>query len=162
MKLEDPNSIGLGNIKIEDPIPPEVRNFLTNGKQVKIINNNGDVKQMQLIFNNDLKKVMAKKIKSNLPPKPKYIIETHTIKKILKGHGSEAFKKSGGLFHKAPKPNVCFCIIGPTDVEGTKMLNIVCENESEVDKWISYIEIVINYFRKNKTIKGAVVINKKI
>ena len=162
MKLEDPNSIGLGNIKIEDPIPPEVRNYLTNGKQVKIINNNGDVKQMQLIFNNDLKKVMGKKIKSNLPPKPKYIIDTPTIKKIVKGYGTDAFKKSGGLFHKAPKPNVCFSIIGPTDVEGTKALNVVCDDEKEVDKWISYIEIVINYFRRNKTIKGAVVIKKTL
>ena len=63
IQLEDPNSIGVDEIKIVEPIPPEVRNFLTNGKQVKIINEQGDVKQMQLIFAQDLMKVSAKKIK---------------------------------------------------------------------------------------------------
>ena len=48
---------------------------------------------MQLLFSKDLMKVSAKKIKSNLPPKPKYIIDTPTIKKVLKGHGTDAFKK---------------------------------------------------------------------
>ena len=160
VKLEDPNSIGLTDIKIVDPIPPPVRNFLTNGKQVKIINNNGDVKQMQLIFNQDLLRVSCKKLKSKLPPKPKYIIDTPTIKKIVKGHGTDAFKKSKGLFRKIPKPEVCFSIIGPTTVEGTKSFNVECESEQEVDKWIKYMEIVINYFRKTHTIKGTVVIKK--
>ena len=48
---------------------------------------------MQLLFSKDLMKVSAKKIKSNLPPKPKYIIDTPTIKKVLKGHRIDAFKK---------------------------------------------------------------------
>ena len=93
VQLEDPNSIGVDEIKIIEPIPPEVRNFLTNGKQLKIINDQGDVKDMQLLFSKDLMKVSAKKIKSNLLPKPKYIIDTPTIKKVLKGHGIDAFKK---------------------------------------------------------------------
>ena len=37
--MEDPNKIHVDEIKIVEPIPPEVKNFLTNGKQVKIINN---------------------------------------------------------------------------------------------------------------------------
>jgi len=133
IQLEDPNSIGVDEIKIVEPIPPEVRNFLTNGKQVKIVNENGDIKQMQLVFSKDLMKVSAKKLKSNLPPKPKYIIDTPTIKKILKGHGTDAFKKSKGLFRKIPPPEVCFSIIGPTNVEGTKSLNVQCDNEKDVD-----------------------------
>ena len=160
IQLEDPNSILVDDIKIAEPIPPEVRNFLTSGKQVKIINNNGDVKQMQLIFSPDLMKVSAKKIKSNLPPKPKYIIETPTIKKILKGHGTDAFKKSKTLFRKIPPPEICFSIIGPTSVEGVKSLNVQCETEKEVDKWIKYLQIVINYFKKTHTIKGTVIVKK--
>ena len=160
IQLEDPNSIGVDEIKIVEPIPPEVRNFLTNGKQVKIINEQGDSKQMQLVFSKDLMKVSAKKIKSNLPPKPKYIIDTPTIKKILKGHGTDAFKKSKGLFRKIPPPEVCFSIIGPTTVDGMKALNVQCENEKEVDRWIKYIQIVINYFKKTHAIKGAVIIKK--
>ena len=160
VKLEDPDAIDLTHIKIEEPIPPEVRNYLTSGKQVKIISDHGDVKQMQLTFNQDLLKVSCKKIKSNLPPKPKYIIDTPTIKKLLKGHGTDAFKKSKGLFRKVPKPELCFSIIGPTTVDGTKSFNVECESEAEVDRWIKYIEIVINYFRKTHTIKGTVVIKK--
>ena len=160
VELEDPNKIHVDEIKIVEPIPPEVKNFLTNGKQVKIINNNGDVKPMQLIFTQDLMKVSAKKLKSNLPPKPKYIIDTLTIKKILKGHGTDAFKKSKGLFRSIPKPENCFSIIGPTDVEGTKALNVECENEKDVDRWIKYLSIVMNYFKKTKGIKGNILIKK--
>ena len=160
IELEDPNSIGVDDIKIVEPIPPEVRNFLTSGKQVKIINDHGDVKQMQLIFSSDLMKVSAKKIKSNLPPKPKYIIDTPTIKKILKGHGTDAFKKSKGLFRKIPAPEICFSIIGPTTVDGMKSLNIQCESEKEVDRWLKYLQIVINYFKKTHTIKGTVIVKK--
>ena len=160
IELEDPNSIGVEDIKIVEPIPSEVRNFLTSGKQVKIINNHGDVKQMQLIFSSDLMKVSAKKVKSTLPPKQKYVIETHTIKKILKGHGTDAFKKSKGLFRKIPPPEICFSIIGPTTVEGVKSLNVQCENEKEVDRWLNYLSVVINYFRKTHTIKGAVIVKK--
>jgi hypothetical protein len=158
--LEDPNSIGVEDIKIVEPIPAEVRNFLTSGRQVKIINDHGDVKQMQLIFSSDLMKVSARKVKSTLPPKPKYIIETHTIKKILKGHGTNAFKKSKGLFRKIPPPEVCFSIIGPTTVDGVKALNVECESEKDVDKWLKYLSVVINYFKKTHTIKGAVIFKK--
>ena len=160
VQLEDPNSIGVDEIKIIEPIPPEVRNFLTNGKQVKVINDHGDIKDMQLIFSQDLMKVSAKKPKSNLPPKPKYIIDTPTIKKILKGHGTDAFKKSKGLFRKIPPPEICFSIIGPTTVDGTKSINVECENEKEVDRWIKYLQIVINYFKKTHTIKGTVIVKK--
>jgi hypothetical protein len=41
VELEDPNKIHVDEIKIVEPIPPEVKNYLTSGKQVKIINNNG-------------------------------------------------------------------------------------------------------------------------
>ena len=160
IELENPNKINVEEIKIIEPIPPEVKNFLTNGKQVKIINEQGEVKQMQLIFSQDLMKVSAKKLKSTLPPKPKYIIDTITIKKILKGHGTDAFKKSKGLFRNIPNPEVCFSIIGPTTVDGVQALNIECETEAEADKWIDYLKIVINYFKKTKAIKGNVVIKK--
>ena len=160
VKLEDPNSIGVEDYKLVEPIPSEVRNFLTSGKQVKIINDKGDVKQMQLIFSPDLMKVSARKVKSALPPKQKYIIETHTIKKILKGHGTDAFKKSKGLFRKIPPPEICFSIIGPTTVDGPKSLNVQCEDEKEVNKWLNYLSLVINYFKKTHAIKGAVIIKK--
>ena len=159
VKLEDPNKINVSEIKINEPIPPEVRNFLTSGKQVKVISEDGEIHSMQLIFSHDLMKVSCKKLKSDLPPKPKYIIDTPTIKKVVKGHGTDAFQKSKGFFRSIPKPEVCFSIIGPTTVEGVKQFNIECESEKEVDKWIKYLQIVINYFKKTH-IKGSVVIKK--
>ena len=160
IQLEKTEEIDISDIKITNKIKPEVKNFLTNGKQLKIINNRGDIKQMQLSFSQDLLKITAKKIKSNLPPKPKYIIETTQIKQIIKGHGTDAFKKSKGWFRKIPKPEICFSIIGPTTVDGVKAINVQCENEKDVDRWINYMEIVINYFKKTQAIKSTVIIKK--
>ena len=160
VKLEVVDDIDFTDIKIVNPIKPEVKNFLTSGKQLKIINSNGDVKQMQLMFSQDLLKITAKKIKSNLPPKPKYVIETSQIKQIVKGHGTDAFKKSKGIFRSIPKPEVCFSIIGPTTLDGVKAINVQCETEADVDKWLNYMEIVVNHFKKTKTIKSQVVIKK--
>ncbi|MBR4619254.1 MAG: hypothetical protein IKO49_08120, partial [Bacilli bacterium] len=159
VQLEDPNKINVSEIKINEPIPPEVRNFLTSGKQVKVISEDGEIKPMVLVFSNDLMKISCKKSKSDLPPKPKYIIDTPTIKKVVKGHATDAFAKSKGFFRSIPKPEVCFSIIGPTTVDGVKQFNIECESEKEVDKWIKYLQIVINYFKKTH-IKGSVLIKK--
>ena len=160
VKLEKVDDIDYEDIKVVNPIKPEIKNFLTSGKQLKIINSKGDIKQMQLMFSQDLLKISAKKIKSNLPPKPKYIIETKQIKQIIKGHGTDAFKKSKGFFRSIPKPEVCFSIIGPTTVEGVKAINVQCENSKDADKWINYIEIVINYFKRTQAIKSTVLIKK--
>ena len=96
-----------------------------------------------------------------MPPKPKYVIETNNIKEIIKGYGTDYFKKSGGLFRSAPKPELCLTIIGPKTVEGTKSINVICKTERDVDKWISNIEELINYFQKQK-LMGNVVIDKKV
>ena len=65
------------------------------------------------------------------------------------------------MFRKVPPQEICFSIIGTTSIEGTKSLNVECESEKEVDKWIKYIQIVINYFKKTKAIKGAVLVKTK-
>jgi hypothetical protein len=59
-----------------------------------------------------------------------------------------------------PKAEKCFSIIGPATVDGVKAINVECEQEEEVNKWINYLEIIINYFKKTKAIKTAVVIKK--
>jgi hypothetical protein len=62
---------------------------------------NGDVKTMQLSMSWDLMKIVARRPKSNLAPKPKYVIDTILIKQIIKGHGTDAFKNSKGFFRKS-------------------------------------------------------------
>ena len=158
-QVEDP---GFTEIKIIEPIRPEIKNYLTSGKQLKLINDHGEIKEKQLMFTQDLLKVQAKLIKSNYPPKPKYVIETNNIKAIIKGHGTDAFKKSRRLFRSIPKPELCFSIIGPRTESGyVKTLNVVCKTEKECNKWIDYMEIVIIYFQRKKFL-GNVEIKKTI
>ena len=161
-KLEEVEEIDFTEIRIIEPIRPEIKNYLTSGKQLRIVNEHGEIKEKQLLFTQDLLKVQAKLIKSNFPPKSKYVIETNNIKAIIKGYGTDAFKKSGGLFRSVPRPEFCFSIIGPKTEDGTtKSINVICNNESEVNKWINYMEKVIIYFQKKK-LMGSVNIKKTI
>jgi hypothetical protein len=59
-----------------------------------------------------------------------------------------------------PKAEICFSIIGPMTVDGVKTLNVECPNEDEANRWFNYLEILITYFKKTKTIKTAVLIKK--
>ena len=121
----------------------------------------GDVKNMQLLMSQDLLYIMLKKPKNITdPPKSKYIIESSSIKQVIKGHGTDAFKKSKGFFRSVPSPEKCFSIIGPTTIDGLRSFNIECENENEVDKWINSLEMVIVFLKKSKIIKNNVVIRK--
>jgi hypothetical protein len=58
---------------------------------------------MHLAMTQDFLKIIAKKPKSNLPPKTKYIIDTAQMKQIIKGHGTDAFKNSKGFFRKGKR-----------------------------------------------------------
>ena len=97
------------------------------------------------MFSQDLLKVYCKKLKVNLPPKPKYLIETPHIVKTIKGHGTEIFKKTKGVFRSAPKQELCFSILGTPD--GSKSINVECESEAEVENWVSSIDMVVNYIK---------------
>ncbi|MCQ2815882.1 MAG: hypothetical protein MJ252_01325 [archaeon] len=41
-------------------------------------------------------------------------------------------------------------------------MDVVCSKKSECDKWMNYLEVVVKYFMKNKTIKTNVEIRKNI
>lgn len=153
-KLEEVEDYDFNQIKIKkSSIPSYVSNFLNNGKIVKIVNNLGEIKKKYLYFTDDFMKVIAKKVNSNLAPKQKYIIDIVCINSIIKGYGTESFKKSKRFYRALPESNKCFSIIGFHPIEGQKSINVICEKESEVDKWISYMKIVINYLQENKRIK---------
>ncbi len=49
----------------------------------------------------DLSLIIGKKLKCKHPPKPKYVLDTSEIKQVIKGHGTEAFKKSKGIFRSS-------------------------------------------------------------
>lgn len=51
------------------------------------------------MLSSDLLSICAKKQQFiNEKPKPKYNIQLNQIKRLIKGHGTEAFKKSKGFF----------------------------------------------------------------
>ena len=109
----------------------------------------------------DLNKISCKKPGKNLPPKPKYVIETNQIKRIIQGYGTKAFEKHSGIFKKrifnfkpAPPPEKCFTIIGPTTVDGEKSFNIECDTPEDANKWIECLEIVGSLFKKNLLIRS--------
>ena len=61
------------------------------------------------------------------------------------------------ILKKVPPSENCFSIIGPNTVEGSRSFNIECDTTDETTKWVEYLEIVINYFRKNQKIKSNIV-----
>ena len=75
-------------------------------------------------------------------------MDASSIKKILKGYGTDAFQKSKGFFRNIPNPERYFFIFGPTTVDGVQTINIECENEKDDDEWIKTLEIAINYIKK--------------
>ena len=153
-ELEKIEEYDIKEIKLnKSSMPPSyVINFLNNGKIVKIVNNHGEIKKKYLYFTPDFLKVMASKLNNVLPPKPKYIIETATINSVIKGYGTDFFKKSKRFYRALPEFNKCFSIIAFDPIEGEKSINIICEKESEVDKWINCIKIIIGYLQENKAI----------
>ena len=107
VKLEKLEDLSFKDIKVENPIKPEIKNFVISGKIVKMYsinknryNSSGDKKKMHLSMTQDMNKISCKKPGKNLPPKPKYVIETNHIKKIIQGYGTKAFEKHSGIFKK--------------------------------------------------------------
>lgn len=153
-KLEEVEDYDFNQIKSKKTsLPSYVSNFLNNGKIVKVVNNLGETKKKYLFFTTDFLKVIAKKVNSNLAPKQKYVIDTDCINSIIKGYGTEAFKKSKRFYRALPDVNKCFSIIGFHPTEGQKSINVICEKESDADKWLNYMKIVISYLQENKRIK---------
>ena len=70
--------------------------------------------------------------------------EGKKIVKATKGHGTEVFKKTKGLFKSAPKAELCFSIIGAKD----KSINVECDSEAEVDHWVKSVELIAEYMKK--------------
>ena len=83
------------------------------------------------------------------------MIESASIKQIIRGHGTEAFAKTKGLFRSIPKAEKCFSIIGPATIDGVKSINIECETEQDAAKWVNYLETVVIFLRKTKVIKTS-------
>ena len=119
-------------------------NFITSDIPVKALNPKGKIKEFMLKFSPDLMKIYLCKPKLALiPPKEKYTVET-PLCSVVKGHGTEEFKKLGGIFSKPPDQSLCFSIIQQGGIK-RKSLNIVCSNGDDCDKIFGCFEVGIYY-----------------
>ena len=134
-------------IKTTAIVKRPLNNFITGEIPVKALNPKGKIKEFILKFSPDLMKIYLLKPKLPLiPPKQKYTLET-PLCTIVKGHGTEEFNKSSGIFSKPPDKNLCFSII-QQKMEGEKnpkSLNIVCSSDKECDKIYGCFEVGIYY-----------------
>ena len=145
-KKEEDKTIALPNdqeIKIAKLIKGSLYDYITNGITVKGLNPKGKPKEFILSFSPDLMKIYFHKPKTPLvPAKAKYTLET-PLSKIVKGHGTDLFKKAGGVFSKPPDKALCFSIIMDKQ-EGEKKeksLNVICNNDKECEKIFEAFEI---------------------
>ena len=154
-KLEEIEDYDMNQIDLnKKSIPPAyVTNFLSNGKIVSVVNDLGEIKKKYLLFSPDFLKIIAKDVKGNVPTKQKYIINTKNIKSVIKGYGTDAFKKCKRLFRSTPESEKCFSIIAFEPSEGEYSINVICEKESEANKWVKYIKDIIIYLQENKIIQ---------
>jgi hypothetical protein len=138
-------------IKSAKLIKSTLYDYITSGITVKGLNPKGKAKEFVLSFSPDLMKIYFHKPKTPLiPPKIKYTLET-PITKIVKGHGTDLFKKAGGVFSKPPDKALCFSIIQDKleNEKKERSLNVICSNDKECEKIFGAIELGI-YFAKTK------------
>ena len=146
--FEIPNNKEIKTIK---SINGSLYNYITNGITIKGLNPKGKIKEFVLSFSPDLMKIYFHKPKVPLiPPKAKYTLET-ALSNIVKGHGTDLFKKAGGILKKPPDKALCFSVIQDKleEEKKEKSLNVVCANEKECEKIFAAFEIGI-YFAKIK------------
>ena len=133
-------------IEKEKIIKNEIYNVITKGILVKSPNPKGKIKEFNLAFAPDLMKIYLKKPKSsNIPPKSKYTIETPLIKDVIPQYLIPNFKKG-----KPPDKQLCFAIEQEL-IEGQKepkILVIICSNHSEENKLWGYVEIIVDYIKR--------------
>lgn len=154
-KLEEIEDYDMNKIKLnKKSIPPAyVINFLNNGKIVNVANDLGEIKKKYLFFTPDFLKIIAKDVKGNAPTKSKYIINIKYLKSVIKGYGTDAFKKCKRFFRAIPEPEKCFSLIAFDPSEGENSINVICEKESEANKWVKFIKEIIIYLQENKIIQ---------
>ena len=135
-----------------------LKDLLTKGIKVGVVNPKGKVKDKIMKFSLDLMKVQCNKPLNsdnyNIPPKAKYTLEVPMISKIVKGHGTDVFAKKKGLFSKPPNPELCMSLIGSNEKDGTKSINLVLNKEQECDKLLTYCQLVTDYVKRNVGIKS--------
>ena len=137
-------------IEKEKIIKNNIYNNITKGIQIRAPNPKGKIKEFNLCFSPDLMKIYLKKPKSgNIPPKPKYTIETPLVKDVIQNYEITNFKK-GGLINKIPEKHLCFAIEQEL-IEGQKSpktLIIICNNNTETNLIWGSVEIIVDYIKR--------------
>lgn len=99
--LPEEVNINIGKKDSGPLVTKEIKNFLTSGKIIKLYKKDGTCKEMHMFLSNDLKEIIAKKIRGN-EIKPQWRIAVHQIKTMTLGYDDKSgFAKAGGMFKKS-------------------------------------------------------------
>ena len=130
-------------------VKSQVSNFLIGGEILIVYNQYGGRKEMHVSISSNMKMITAQEPKSTLKPKDKNILEIYKIKQIIKGFGTSNFEKFKSFFFRAkPKPECCFSIIEGASADGVKSLNVECESAEKAEKWVNYLEELVENAKK--------------
>ena len=142
IKSENVENIDMNDIKVVTPIEVDVKDYLVKGQNLKLVKDNGDLLDCQLMFSPDLTKIHIKV--GDQPLDDKLSMKTNEVVELSLGNENEVFEKiKGGM----PNPENCFTM---KDEHGTQF-NIYCEDEKDAEKLINSIDLVITFFNNTHT-----------
>ena len=142
IKSENIENIDMNDIKVITPIESDVKDYLVKGQNLKLVKDNGDLLDCQLMFSPDLTKIHIKI--DDQPLDEKLSMKTNEVVELSLGNENEIFEKmKGGM----PNPENCFTM---KDEHGTTF-NIYCEDEKDAEKLINSIDLVITFFNNSHT-----------
>lgn len=128
-------------------LPIEVIQFLTAGRTMELYGEDGQKRTFHFFMTKDLKEVICKR-PNERKAKQKWLMPVSGVKDITKGYDKAAnspFEKGTGFFTKSPEPASCFSIFGPTTDSGNQNFHFKCENQTQRDKWVDYMNMVRKY-----------------
>lgn len=132
----------------ETQIDSDMKNFLTDNKQVKLYLENGDIQKVSIslkIKEGEFEKIIA----MGKTKKGEDIVVSEMniseMESCVRSASTQAFKKAKGFFTKKPKPNKCFTILGIKSFKtAQKTFNVECDDENVCIKYVDYISSLIN------------------
>lgn len=132
----------------ETQIDTDMKNFLTEKKQVKIYLENGEIQKVSInmVMNqSEFVKIIA--IGKTKKGEDVVVSEMNIseMESCVRSASTQAFKKAKGFFTKKPKPNKCFTILGIKSFKtAQKTFNVECDDENVCIKYVDYISSLIN------------------
>ncbi|CAD8108611.1 unnamed protein product [Paramecium sonneborni] len=132
----------------------EIKNFLQKGEILKMYKEDGSRGYYRFFCDETLQQIRCRQESTKLV-KQKWILKLNQIQEIKsnfdkKSLSSSAFENQNWLVkqihkmkHKVIEPDRCFTLFAQKNIK-PKTLNALCKSESQKNKWVEYIKILID------------------